>query len=101
MKKESLDDKVYDFIGRLALGLFGQNITIGNAALEGILNDRGVFLAPYGIPMEQCVMAAYLWWSEKERASNQKPVISNAIAETFMERSVVYKNLLEENWCFE
>ena len=62
MKKESLDDKVYDFIGRLALGLFGQNITIGNAALEGILNDRGVFLAPYGIPMDQCVMAAYLWW---------------------------------------
>ncbi|GAL00504.1 hypothetical protein JCM19314_2112 [Nonlabens ulvanivorans] len=71
----------YDLIGRLALALYGQNITITLDALKLILNDHGTtFSDQSNLGLGRSVSAAYRKWEKVD------PVIHHAIAYTFKGR---------------
>lgn len=77
----SVKDSTYDFIGKLAIALYSQGITITVDALRQILNDEGEkysFDSNQGIG--QSVSAAYRAWEKVD------PVIHHAIAYTFVGR---------------
>ncbi len=70
-------EESYEFIGRLAIALYTQEIKIRLSALQKILNDKG---ADYGggVGMGRVVSAAYKHWENKGEW-----VIHHAIAASY------------------
>lgn len=78
----SVNDATYDFIGRLAIALYSQGITISLDALKQILNDSGEdYSWESNLGLGRSVSAAYKAWS------NVDPVVHHAIAYTFKGRN--------------
>lgn len=79
--KHSLENSTYDLIGRIAIALYSQGITITLDALKQILNDEGSNYSLNGsIGLGQSVAAAYRRWEKVD------PVVHHAIAFTFRGR---------------
>ena len=76
-------EEAYEFIGKLAIALYTQNIKLRLGTLQKILNDKG---AAYGggIGMGKVVTAAYKHWEKKDW------VIHHAIAASFTGRNDKY-----------
>lgn len=84
--KEDLENKTYEFIGRLALILFSQNIRMSFSALRQVLQDNG--LSKYGSSraMARGLSAAYRRWQAKEKDRGISAT-AHAIAHTFVDRN--------------
>jgi hypothetical protein len=76
MKTMNKGEEAYEFIGKLAVGLYTQGIKLRLSTLQKILNDKG---ADYGggIGMGKVISAAYEHWKKKDW------VIHHAIAASF------------------
>ena len=76
-------EESYDFIGRLALALYSQDIKMRLSTLQQILNDKG---ADYGggIGMGKVVSASYRFWESKSSVTH------HAIAATFTGKNDQY-----------
>ena len=84
-KEPEMQNKTYEFIGRLALVLFSQNIKMSYATLIKLLVDNG--LDNYGNEkgMASVIAAAYRRWEEIEK-NNRIPTTCGAIANTFVNK---------------
>ena len=79
--KKTVNNPIYDLIGKLALALYGQDIKITLDALKQILNDNGAkysYASNFGLG--QSVSAAYHAWEKID------PLVHQAIANTFIGR---------------
>lgn len=85
MQKEEMDNRTYEFIGRLALALFSQNIKMSYTALIQVLKDNE--LDDYGSErgMASGIKAAYTRWQEAEKDC-RIPTTCGAIANTFVNK---------------
>ena len=85
MQKEEMANQTYEFIGRLALVLFSQNIKMSYTALIQVLKDNG--LDEYGSErgMASGIKAAYLRWEAIEKDC-RIPATCGAIANTFVNK---------------
>lgn len=85
IKEPALENKTYEFIGRLALVLFGQNIKMSYSSLIQVLIDNG--LTAYGNErgMASGIAAAYRHWEEIE-SEYKIPTTCGAIANTFVNK---------------
>ncbi|MFV0176159.1 hypothetical protein OBK27_04355 [Empedobacter falsenii] len=78
---KELENSNYNLIGKIAIALYGQDITISLDALKQILNDHGANYKPDGnVGIGQSVAAAYRAWRDVD------PVIHHAIAHVFVGR---------------
>ena len=86
MEKEKMDNLTYEFIGRLALVLFSQNIKMSYTSLIQVLIDNT--LEHYGSEraMASGIAAAYRRWEVIERNS-RKPSTTGAIANTYVDKN--------------
>lgn len=79
---ENRKNRTYDFIGKLALGLFSQGIKMSYTVLIDMLerygNERG---------MARGLSAAYRYWKQKESDCCQIPTTCGAIANTFVSKA--------------
>lgn len=90
MEKElSIQNDTYEFIGRLALALYGQNVRMSYATLMRLLEDNG--LDNYGSErgMARGIEAAYHQWEAAEEPLGATPTC-NAIALTFVDKDGNY-----------
>ena len=80
-----MENITYEFIGRLALVLFSQNIKMSYATLIKVLEDNN--LDSYGSErgMASGIAAAYRRWEYIEKDS-RIPTTCGAIANTFVNR---------------
>lgn len=85
IKEPEMENKTYEFIGRLALVLFSQNIKMSYAALIQLLKDNK--LDAYGNErgMASGIAAAYRHWEEIEKDC-RIPATCGAIANTFVNK---------------
>ncbi|MBO4542947.1 MAG: hypothetical protein J5725_07175 [Bacteroidales bacterium] len=83
MQKEEMENRTYEFIGRLALVLFSQNIKMSFDTLASLLKDNGLDDYAGGRGMAAGVSAAYRRWEEKEKDC-RIPATCGAIANTFV-----------------
>lgn len=83
MRKEEMENKTYEFIGRLALVLFSQNIKMSFSTLASLLKENGLGDYVGGRGMAAGVSAAYRRWEEKEKDC-RIPATCGAIANTFV-----------------
>lgn len=88
MQKEEMENKTYEFIGRLALVLFSQNIKMSFSTLIELLKDNGLTQYQSGRAMAAGVSAAYRRWEEKEKDC-RIPATCGAIANTFVDKNGV------------
>lgn len=86
MQKEEMENKTYEFIGRLALVLFSQNIKMSYDTLAALLKDNGLDNYAGGRGMAAGVSAAYHRWEEKEKDC-RIPATCGAIANTFVDKN--------------
>ena len=86
MEKEKMDNLTYEFIGRLALVLFSQNIKMSYTALIQVLIDNT--LEHYGSEraMASGIAAAYRRWEEVE-SNCRIPSTAGAIANTYVDKN--------------
>lgn len=78
----SVNNEIYDLIGRLSVGLYSQSITISLDALKQILNDAGASYSDVSnLGLGRSVSAAYKAWEKVD------PVVHHAIAYTFKGRN--------------
>jgi len=78
----SVNNEVYDFIGKLSIALYSQGIRISLDALKQILNDRGQnYSEVSNLGLGRSVSAAYKAWEKVD------PVIHHSIAYTFEGRN--------------
>lgn len=78
-------NEVYDFIGKLAIALQSQDITISFDALKAILKEKGMpFSVDSNLGIGRSVSAAYSAW---ERIDNS---VHHAIAGSFTSRDGSY-----------
>lgn len=82
---ETNENKIYEFIGRLALTLFSQGIKMSFSTLIQVLVDNGY--PEYGNErgMASGLSAAYRYWEAKE-SDCQIPTTCGAIANTFVNK---------------
>ncbi|MBQ8779249.1 MAG: hypothetical protein IJZ49_05985 [Alistipes sp.] len=85
IKEPALENKTYEFIGRLALVLFSQNIKMSYTSLIQVLIDNG--MATYGNErgMARGIAAAYHHW-EKVEQNAKITTTCGAIANTFVNK---------------
>lgn len=85
IKEPALENKTYEFIGRLALVLFSQNIKMSYTSLIQVLIDNG--LDAYGNErgMASGLSAAYHHWKNIEHDC-KIPTTCGAIANTFVNK---------------
>lgn len=81
--KEDLENKTYEFIGRLALILFSQNIRMSFSSLRQVLKDNGYQNYATTRGMARGLSAAYRRWQAKEKDRGIS-VTADAIAHTFV-----------------
>lgn len=81
--KEDLENKTYEFIGRLALILFSQNIRMSFTTLRQLLKDNGYQNYGTARGMARGLSAAYRRWKAKEKDRGIS-VTAEAIAHTFV-----------------
>ncbi len=86
MQKEEMENKTYEFIGRLALVLFSQNIKMSFSTLIEVLKDNGLTQYQSGRAMAAGISAAYRRWEEKEKDC-RIPATCGAIANTFVDKN--------------
>lgn len=84
--KEDLENKTYEFIGRLALILFSQNIRMSFSALRLVLKDNGFNQYKSARGMARGLSAAYRRWQVKEK-DRSISVTAHAIAHTFVDKN--------------
>lgn len=75
--KNTTGNEKYDLIGRLAIALYGQGITISFSSLKQIMIDNG-FDYSSNRGMASSVKAAFYAWEEID------PVVHHAIAYNFV-----------------
>lgn len=87
-KEPNLENRTYEFIGRLALVLFSQNIKMSYSTLIKVLEDNN--LDSYGSErgMASGIAAAYRRWEDIEKDC-RIPTTCGAIANTFVNREGV------------
>ena len=87
-KEPNLENRTYEFIGRLALVLFSQNIKMSYSTLIKVLEDNN--LDSYGSErgMASGIAAAYRRWEVIEKDC-RIPTTCGAIANTFVNREGV------------
>ena len=87
-KEPNLENRTYEFIGRLALVLFSQNIKMSYATLIKVLEENN--LDSYGSErgMASGIAAAYRRWEDIEMDC-RIPTTCDAIANTFVNRDGV------------
>ena len=87
-KEPNLENRTYEFIGRLALVLFSQNIKMSYSTLIKVLEDNN--LDSYGSErgMASGIAAAYRRWEDIEKDC-RIPTTCCAIANTFVNREGV------------
>ena len=85
-KEPQMQNKTYEFIGRLALVLFSQNIKISYASLIKILEDNSMDSYGNERGMAQGVSAAYRYWENIEQDC-RIPTTCGAIANTFVNQN--------------
>jgi hypothetical protein len=75
-----MNDKIYEFIGNLAIALYSKKITISLSALNQVLSDNR--LESYGSNrgLAAGVSAAYRYWEKTD------PVVHHAIAYTYRDQ---------------
>lgn len=78
-----MENKTYEFIGRLALVLFSQNIKMSFTTLITLLKDNGLTEYQSGRAMAAGISAAYHRWEDIEKDC-RIPTTSGAIANTFV-----------------
>lgn len=85
IKEPEMENKTYEFIGRLALVLFSQNIKMSYATLIQLLIDNK--LDAYGNErgMASGIAAAFRHWKEIEKDC-RIPATCGAIANTFVNK---------------
>lgn len=86
MQKEEMGNKTYEFIGRLALVLFSQNIKMSFDTLAALLKDNGLDKYAGGRGMAAGVKTAYHRWEDKEK-NCRIPSTCGAIANTFVDKN--------------
>lgn len=77
----------YEFIGRLALALFSQNIHITFTALRQILADNSLKIYNTNRGMARGVASAYKYWEKQERKRKISSTCA-AIADTFVDQYI-------------
>ncbi len=84
-KEPEMQNKTYEFIGRLALALFSQNIKMSYSTLMQLLVDNE--LDNYGNErgMARGISAAYSRWEEIEK-NDRISTTCGAIANTFVNK---------------
>ena len=87
-KEPNLENRTYEFIGRLALALFSQNIKMSYSTLIKVLEDNN--LDSYGSErgMASGIAAAYRRWEDIEKDC-RRPTTCGAIANIFVNREGV------------
>ena len=70
MQKEEMENKTYEFIGRLALVLFSQNIKMSYDTLAALLKDNGLDNYAGGRGMAAGVSAASSLGGERKGVSH-------------------------------
>lgn len=85
IKEPALENKTYEFIGRLALVLFSQNIKMSYTSLIQVLIDNGFEAYGNERGMASGISAAYHHWEEVE-ADCKIPTTCGAIANTFVNK---------------
>ena len=87
-KEPNLENRTYEFIGRLALALFSQNIKMSYSTLIKVLEDNN--LDSYGSErgMASGIAAAYRRWEDIEKDC-RIPTTCGAIANIFVNREGV------------
>ena len=86
MQKEEMVNKTYEFIGRLALVFFSQNIKMSFDTLTALLKDNGLDNYAGGRGMAAGVKAAYHRWEDEEK-NCRIPTTCGAIANTFVDKN--------------
>ncbi len=86
-KEEKMENKTYEFIGRLALVLFSQNMKMSFDTLIGLLKDNGFDEYKSGRGIARVVHAAWKQWLELEDEDGKKTATSSAIANTFTDKN--------------
>ena len=84
-KEEKMENKTYEFIGRLALVLFGQNMKMSFDTLSSMLKDNDLDEYMGGRGMAAGIAAAYRRWEEMEKDC-RIPATCGAIANTFVDK---------------
>ena len=79
------ENKTYEFIGRLALALFSQNIQMTFTALRQVLKDNKLREYASNRGMARGVSAAYTHWKKQEQQRGIKTTCT-AIADTFVNK---------------
>ena len=89
MKQKTSLDETYEFIGRLALALFSQEIKVSYSSLIKILVDNG--RRKYWSPraMARGISAAYRRWEKLENDSMGVKATCAAIAATYVNQNGV------------
>ena len=85
-KEPAIENRTYEFIGRLALTLFSQNIKMSYATLIQQLIDNGLDVYGNEHGMARGIAAAYHRWEEIEK-NNKIPTTCGAIANTFVNKN--------------
>ena len=86
IKEAEMENKTYEFIGRLALVLFSQNIKMSYSSLIQVLVDNGYPAYGNERGMARGIAAAYHRWEEIEK-DKRIPTTCGAIANTFVNQS--------------
>lgn len=81
------ENKTYEFIGRLALALFNQNIQMTFTALRQVLQDNHLKKYYTNRGMARGVSAAYSHWEKKEQERGIKTTCA-AIADTYVNKQI-------------
>lgn len=84
--KEDLENKTYEFIGRLALILFSQNIRMSFSTLRQMLKDNGYTQYRSARGVARALSAAYRRWQSKEKDRGISAT-AHAIAHTFVDKN--------------
>ena len=78
----TVENKSYNLIGKIAMGMYNQNLDISLDALKQILNDNGAdYSDQSNRGLGQSVSAAYRAWEKSD------PVVHKAIQHTFKGRN--------------
>lgn len=75
------NEKIYDFIGELAIALYSKKISISLSSLNQIIEDKGWEKYANNRGLAAAVAASWRYWKKND------PVIHHAIAYTFLNKN--------------
>ena len=79
MTKHMESEKIYNFIGELAIALYSKKISISLSSLNQIIEDRGWEKYGNNRGLASAVAASWRHWEKND------PVIHHAIAHTYLD----------------